>query len=271
MASDFLNIIKRARAAATYRPRRVFASLARFVVLGLAALSVLPACAAEANHARAAEDHSRAQGNAEPGQSPEQQKQFQEQQTQPMATATATPAVENNVKPPPKVYTRAFKDLLAKWGGEYHAGRLDLNGPVSLIVEADRTEDGTLENMILTGDSASDPTVARLARDVAIAIGASGVLEFLEGVPHLLLNFRLDQQKLDAVLNAETDSEKRAESLARVFEVGFKFQSHRKAGTDEAVVWNNMKVSASGKVLTLKLEMTREAAGNLLLKQITPD
>lgn len=39
----------------------------------------------------------------------------------------------------------------------------------------------------------------------------------------------------------------------------------------EGLVWNSLKVSASGKHLVMKLEMTREAAGNLLLKQIMPN
>jgi hypothetical protein len=42
-------------------------------------------------------------------------------------------------------------------------------------------------------------------------------------------------------------------------------------GTGEAAVINGMKVSASGKQLLMNLDTTREAMGNLMLKQITPN
>lgn len=40
---------------------------------------------------------------------------------------------------------------------------------------------------------------------------------------------------------------------------------------EEAVVLNNMTVSASGKQLALRLGLSREQFGNLILKQITPN
>ena len=148
MPTDFLNTITRARAASHDLPRRVVASLARYAVLGLVALSILPTTyAAEANHTLATQDQSNAQGDAQ------------------------------------------------------------------------------------------------LALDKQIAV----------------------------TINAESDLEQRASVMANLIGVAAKHQSNKKTGTDETVAWNNMKVSASGKVLTLKLEMSREAAGNLLLKQITPN
>ena len=45
----------------------------------------------------------------------------------------------------------------------------------------------------------------------------------------------------------------------------------RKGRSVEATVLNNMTVSASGKQLLMKLEMSRQTAGNLLLKLLPPN
>ena len=262
---------KIARAAGRNVPRRFAASLARFAVLALAALSVTPSCLAAAAQPSAPQDRSNAQGGAEPSRAQERQTPPHGQPAQATASQEPTPDGENSVPPPPSTNARPFKDFLEKWGGEYRAGRLDTDGEFDVAVEGDLTQDGVLENAMLTPGSGGDPRMFDLAKDFVMAVSASRVLKVLEGVRHLRLNLRLDRQTLNVALNAAVESEGRARRLSEGYNGILLLARRRQAGTDEGIVWDNTRASASGKVLTLTLEVPRETLGNLLLRQITPN
>jgi hypothetical protein len=179
-------------------------------------------------------------------------------------------AEQAKVKPPPKnINTRPFKDMLVKWNGEYEKGRLNLNGTISVTLEADRNEDGTLTNMVMTGGSASDPALKELAKDVVSTLSASRVLEFLQGSRRLKLRLVLNRQKLSVAVNTEMDSAERASSMASVYGVGILGMRWKKSGTDEGQVWKNTKVSAQGKAIVVTFDMPRQTAGSLLAKQVS--
>lgn len=177
-------------------------------------------------------------------------------------------ANSNGVRLPGQLNSRPFKDLLAKWNKEYEAGRLNLNNTIDVTVEADRKDDGTLENMELTGGSASDPAMVEVAKDLVAVLGATGALDFLEGARHLKLHLILDGQRLSVVASTELDSAERASSMAKVYSVGLTFRSWQKKGTDEGQVWEKTSVSANGKTISVRFEMPRDQAGGLLAKQV---
>ena len=171
-------------------------------------------------------------------------------------------AEQNKVKLPPKINARPFKDMLVKWNGEYEKGRLNLNGTISVTLEADRNEDGTLTNMVMTGGSASDPALKELAKDVVTTLSASRALEFLQGSRHLKLRLVLDRQKLSIAVSTEMDSAERASSMANVYGLGIMGMRWKKAGTDEGQVWKNTKVSATDKNIVVTFDMPREMAAD---------
>jgi hypothetical protein len=177
-------------------------------------------------------------------------------------------AEQSKVKLPPKINSRPFKDMLVKWNGEYEKGRLNLNGTISVTLEADRNDDGTLTNMEMTGGSASDPALKELAKDVVSTLSASRALAFLEGADRLMLKLVLNQRKLSVVVNSEMETEERADQMARVYSIGIMGMRFAKGGTDEGQVWKNTKVSAKGKAIQVEFDMPRETAGSLLAKQV---
>ncbi|HEX7175642.1 MAG TPA: hypothetical protein VF240_10320 [Pyrinomonadaceae bacterium] len=177
-------------------------------------------------------------------------------------------AEQNKVKLPPKINSRPFKDMLVKWNGEYEKGRLNLNGTIAVTLEADRNEDGTLTNMVMTGGSASDPALKELAKDVVATLSASRALEFLQGSRHLKLRLVLDRQKLNITVNTEMDSAERASSMANVYGLGIIGMRWKKAGTDEGAAWKNTRVSAQDKTIVVTFDMPRETAGSMLARQV---
>lgn len=243
MATKFTHTADGARAARR-RARRTNQLI--YVVLGVLALGALPA------HAEGPAFDAQAQQKTDAG----------------TANGAAAPAA---VKKPVKVNTRPFKAFLVRSKKLKDQGKLDLSKPRELTVDVDRNEDGTVTNPRITGESAADPNFRKVAEDFVSALNESRALHFLEGVSHVRLNFALEGERFRMRSDADTPSETRAAEMARGYRSMINIARLFKREGDEAVVLNNMKMSASGKQLVMNLDMPREAMGNILLKQITPN
>ena len=194
MQTEVPGAITRTRAAGRKASRRVAAVFARYAVLGLASLSVVPACSVLAAQTPAPHDQPNAQGGAEGTR-------LRRQQTPTPGGQEQAGAAEVGLPLPPRVNARPFKDLLERWGAQYRVGRLDTGGDFDITFESDE----------------------------------------------------------------------RARSMASVYGLGLEFERAGRRGTDAGLVWDKTKVSASGKALTVELEIPRQTLGNLLLRQITPN
>lgn len=222
--------------------------IVRFAVLGAFVLGVLPAPVD--NHARA---QSRKVGAAS-------------------ASANAKGKSAKTTKAPAKrVEAAPFRAFILSAKKRKDAGKLDLSKRRSITIEADREEDGTLTNASIAGESSADPQMRRTAEEFITAINESHALQPLEGVSRVAMTFTLDGERFSAHTASETPSAARAEEMARGYRMMINLARMMRRGGAEAVVLNNMKISASGKQLVMSLETTREAMGNLLLKQITPN
>lgn len=203
-------------------------------------------------------------GDAKP-LTPEEQKAQEEKDKR---AALDQVAEQNKTKLPPKINSKPFKDILAKWNEEYVKGNLNLNGTINITLEADREPDGTLVNMEMTGGSASDPTMKEIAKDVVAALSASRALAFLEGARHLKMTLTLDQRKLSVVADTSVESAEKATAMANVYGIGIGYQRWKTSGKDEGEVWKNTRVRAQGNQILISFEMPRGTAGTLLAKQI---
>jgi pyruvate/2-oxoglutarate dehydrogenase complex dihydrolipoamide acyltransferase (E2) component len=216
--------------------------LARFAVVGAFVLGLLPASAevmAQAQKAGAVTDAG--------------------------ASKTAAKAEGGKVNMGP------IKAFLTRARRLNEQGKLDLSKPQLLTVEGDRREDGTLTNVTITGESASQPEFKRVAEDFVLSLNDSRALAFLNDVSHVRMNFVLDSARFRAETASDAPSEVRAAEMARGYRVLVNAGRLVRRGTDEGAVLNNMKVSASGKQLLMNLDMPREQLGNILLRQITPN
>lgn len=150
-------------------------------------------------------------------------------------------------------------------------GKLDLSKPQTITVEGDRQADGTLTNVSITGESASNAEVRKVADDFVSSLNESRALAFLNDVSHVRMNFALDAARFRVETASDAPSETRAAEMARGYRMLVNAGRLVRRGTDEGAVLNNMKVSSSGKQLLMNLDMPREQLGNILLRQITPN
>lgn len=226
--------------------RRVSAyagALVRYVVLGAVALSVLPAQAFAALPLLLA---ARAQDDA------------------PTGGATAPPA-------PLALNARPLHQLLDKAKRLRDEGAFDLSRTIELSFDADLNEEGSLTNVSPVTAAPDLPRLRELGEDIVSALSESHLLAALKGAQHLRVALRLDAAQLTASLTADTASDQHAAQMARGFDTLFRIAQHTNKGRDVAAVYNGMTASASGKQLAFRLEMSRQDAGNLLLRQITPN
>jgi len=182
--------------------------------------------------------------------------------------AGASAAVKKSVK----VNTTPFKAFLSRSKKLKDDGKLDLSKPRALTVEADRNPDGTVSNAVITGESAADTNFRKVALDFVAALNESRALHFLDGISRVRLDFALDGERFKMLSHSDAPTEARAVEMARGYRSMVNLaRLFKRGGDDEAIVLNNMKISASGKQLVMSLDTTREAMGNILLKQITPN
>lgn len=184
---------------------------------------------------------------------------------------TETPTAEAGKSEGTRVNVKPIKAFLARSKRLHEQGKLDLSKPQSLMVVGERQQDGTLTNVQITGESASDPALRAIAQDFVTSVNDSHALAFLSDVSRVSMTFTLDGERFKALTASDAPSEARAEEMARGYRVLLNVGRLAKRGTDEGALMSGMKVSASGKQLLMNLDMPREQMGNILLRQITPN
>jgi hypothetical protein len=182
------------------------------------------------------------------------------------AAKTEAPKAEGT-----KVNVKPIKAFLARSKKLHEDGKLDLSKPQTIVVVGDRQQDGTLTNVQITGESATDPSLRAVAQDFVTSVNDSHALAFLSDVSRVSMTFTLDGERFKALTASDAPTEVRAEEMARGYRMLLNVGRLAKRGTDEGAIMNGMKVSASGKQLLMNLDMPREQMGNILLRQITPN
>lgn len=176
-------------------------------------------------------------------------------------------ATESKIKRPKMVNKKPFLDLLAKANQMKESGELDLSGSITMTVEADRNPDGTLYNVFID-DAKGDKKLKALATEFVAALSASTALSFLEDTRHLRLKLNLNQQSLTGEVDTQVDSEQRAAELKKGYSGMIALARFARRGKDDGALLNNTTVSSSGKQVTVRFTMEREAATKLLVKQL---
>ncbi|HEX8472665.1 MAG TPA: hypothetical protein VF666_01405 [Pyrinomonadaceae bacterium] len=177
-------------------------------------------------------------------------------------------AAETNVKRFPNINPKPFKDLLTKGKEMMDAGVIDLKGSISITIEADRNDDGTLANVEVTKVSTTDENLKNLALEFIQALSGSRVLAALDGTKHLTMDMESNPTEITAVIKTQMESEAVAKDKALGYNGMLFFQGMRKKGRDEEEIYKNTKISANGKEMTLSFAISREVATKMLNKQL---
>lgn len=180
-------------------------------------------------------------------------------------------AKKNNVIRPAedKINKRPLKDWLANANDLKTKGKLDLSGTVSLVIVAQRDKQGKLHDAQVISKS-GDPNLVAIARDLVSAISDSNVLYFLEdsGEGEVRFDVLMNQSLVTASVAAEVESAERAQKLASAYGMMLVGGRWAKSGKDEAVIYQNTRTSSRGKQVIVNFSMPRQAAGEMLKKQL---
>jgi hypothetical protein len=174
-------------------------------------------------------------------------------------------AAESGVKRPKEINTRPFTDLLKAAKLKKDRKELNLDGQIELTVEADLAPDGKLVNARVTSGR-GDKTLETTALDFVAALSDSGVLDFLQGLKHLRVVVKLDQNNVEVVAASEVESPDRARELEKTFAYMIALGRIIKRGKDEEVYYNHTQVSSLEKEVNVKFTMPRDEMGAMLSK-----
>ena len=161
------------------------------------------------------------------------------------------------------INARPFRDLLMKTQGLIAAGELDPQDVFDFTLEARRDADGTLRDIKFTEAAVANGRWRTLVREFVAVLSDSGALSALTDADHLTITLRFDERasaRLHAVVNSAEQAARLAQNYNALLDVA-RLGRRGRAGVE---ILNNMAFNANGKHLTMRLEMTREMAGNLL-------
>jgi hypothetical protein len=180
-------------------------------------------------------------------------------------------AKENGIsRPPGNINTKPFEDIAVKGKELFDQGKLNLSSAIEVTATAEMNEDGTLkpETVKLNWVTASDENTAALAQQMVTALSQSKVLVVLKGAKTVNIGLKLDQQnvsiKILSDLPSEDDAMKTALGCGALVAIGRK----AKQGTNEGVLYENLKFDSQGKQFAMNFEMPKEAAGKMISEML---
>lgn len=208
-----------------------------------------------------------AQGNASP--SPLSQEEAQKKLEETAAQNDVTLPVENQINKKP------LKDFAARANDLKNQGKLDLNKPFEIIIEAKLDEKGKLKDANVI-KSKGDENLVQLFRDMIAALNDSGFLTYLSPISKdnpgstVRISVRQGESQVLASVESETTSPERAKSLANALNTMLYLGASTRAGKDEEVIMKNTNATQDGKKVVVNFSMPRQSVVDMIKKQMEP-
>lgn len=186
-------------------------------------------------------------------------------------------AAQNDVRLPEEnqINKKPLKDLAAYANDLKNEGKLDLNKPFKVVIEAQLDEKGKLQNARVV-EKEGDENVIQLFRRLIEALNDSGFLTYLSPISKdnpgstVTITVKQGQNEVVASVESETTSAERAKSLASVLNNLLYFGAGSRAGKDEEVIMKNTNVTPDGKKVVLSFSMPRQSVVDMIRKQMEP-
>jgi len=154
-------------------------------------------------------------------------------------------------------------------------GKLDLNKPFEIVIEAELDEKGKLKNPRFI-KTEGDENLRDLFGKLVAALNDSGFLTYLQPIskdnPNATVKITVKQgeQEVLASVASEASSPERAESLAKALNNLLYFGAGARAGKDEEVIMKNTNASPDGKRVVVNFSMPRQSVVDMIKKQLDP-
>lgn len=185
---------------------------------------------------------------------------------------------EQNQVPLPdenQINKKVLKDFAAYANDLKNQGKLDLNKPFEVVIEAELDEKGKLQNPRFTKKAGDENLIDLFGRMVA-ALNDSGFLTYLQPISKdnpgatIRITIKQGEENVLASVESETSSPQRAESLASALNNLLYFGAGSRAGKDEEVLMKNTSATPDGKKVVVNFAMPRQSVVDLIKRQMQP-
>ena len=187
-------------------------------------------------------------------------------------------AAKNNLDLPKEneINKKAMKDFAAYAYDLKKQGKLDLNQPFEIIIEAELDQDGKLKNAKFT-KKAGDANLVDLFGRMVAALNDSGFLVYLKPLDKdnpgskVVFTVKQGESEVLATVESEASSIESARVLAKGFQLALAIGAQSRAGKDEEALLRNTSAEPVGKKIVFNFTMPRQAVVDLIKKQLAPE
>jgi hypothetical protein len=185
-------------------------------------------------------------------------------------------AKENGIaRPPGDINTKPFEDIAVKGKELFDQGKLNLDSAIDVTATAALNDDGSLREETVKVDwkTASDQSTADLALQLINAMSQSRVLRILrgpdnKGAENVTLSLRLDQQTVRIAVLSDMPTDEVAMKTALGCAALVAIGREAKKGSNEGILYENLKFDSSGKQFIMNFEMPKDAAGKMITEML---
>jgi hypothetical protein len=186
-------------------------------------------------------------------------------------------AAKNNVTLPAEneINKQVLKDF-AKFANDLkNQGKLDLNKPFEIVIEATLDDKGKLKDARFTKKAGDENLVELFGRMIA-ALNDSGFLVYLQPISQdnpgakVTITVKQGENEVLASMASEVSSTARAESLAGALNNLLYFGAGSRAGKDEEVIMKNTNATPDGKKVVVNFSMPRQSVVDMIKRQLEP-
>jgi len=186
-------------------------------------------------------------------------------------------AKENNLELPDEtqINKQVLKDFAAYANELKKSGKLDLDKPFEIVIEAELDEEGKLVKPRFI-KKAGDPNLVDLFGRLIAALNDSGFLIYLKPInkdnPGAKVVFTIKQGESEvlATVESEVSSTDSARLLAKALNGALVLGAGARAGKDEAVIMRNTNATPDGKKVMVNFSMPRQSVVDLIKRSIEP-
>jgi len=186
-------------------------------------------------------------------------------------------AAENNLELPEEgqLNRQVLKDFAKYAEDQKNAGKLDLDKPFEVVIEAELDNNAKLVNPRFTKKT-GDPNLIDLFGRMVSALNDSGFLIYLKPIskdnPNATVKFTIKQGETEVLASVESEasSSDSARVLAKALNAALVFGAGSRAGKDEEVLMKNTNATPDGKKIVVNFSMPRQNLVDMIKKQLEP-
>ena len=174
-----------------------------------------------------------------------------------------------------QINKKALRDFAAYANEQKNQGKLDLNKPFEVVIEAEFDENGKLKNPRFIKKLGDEALVDLFGRMIA-ALNDSGFLAYLKPISKenpgstITITVKQGENEVLASVASEASTPERAQTLAKVLNNMLAFGAVTRSGKDEEVIMRNTNATPDGKKVVVNFSMPRQSVVDMIKKQLEP-